>query len=199
MYVGSWVLVRISVFIEPFQLYFHWTWLPRDTLSCLLQHLRHYFSKQKGPVGVCYHPWRTRCGSFISLRVSFISFWIPTSFPFLVSPYSNLATFCSHDKEYSFLSCQNKSLGLNHGNRFKIALCFYEYVLLPRTQFRLVFFVSFSQRSVLPHFSFNTGISPLPHKTFSPFFCFFPTDSLPCCLTFFSTFCLSCRNSSVGF
>lgn len=107
-------------------------------------------------------------------------------FSFLASLYSNLATFYRRDNEYSFHSRQNKSLRLNHGNIFKIALCFSEYVLLPRTQFHLVFFVSFSQRSILLHLSLNTDISSLSHKPFSPSFFFF-TDSLPCCLTILSS------------
>lgn len=41
-----------------------------------------------------------------------------------MSLHYDLATFYRRVNEYSFLSCQNKPLRLNHGNRFKIALCF---------------------------------------------------------------------------
>ena len=113
--------------------------------------------------------------------------------------YSNLATFYRRDNEYSFLSCQNKSLRLNHGNRFKIALCFCEYVLLPRTQFHLVFFVSFSQGSIYPIFRWIQASFHSLTNRFHHHFVFFP-PLIHCLVAWlFFPFCLSCRNSSVGF
>lgn len=106
---------------------------------------------------------------FVRLLVSSITRKYLASFSLpALSVYLHFVTFYVRNHRYSFLSYRNRCPRLNHGNRFKTALCFYYF-----TELSFVCFCFFPSKEHFIRLALNTGLALPLHKLFPPSFCFF--------------------------